>query len=44
MLHDFSFKIMHCSGFKHSNVDTLSRNHVGHAKEDDFLGEIQDCN
>jgi len=44
MLQDFSSKIMHRSRSKHSNVDVLSRNLVGHTKEDDFLGEIQDCN
>jgi len=44
MLQDFSSKIMYRSKSKHSNVDVFSRNLVGHTKEDDFPGEIQDCN
>jgi len=43
MLQDFSFKIMHRPGLKHTNVDALSRNPVGSAMEDDdFCEEIQD--
>jgi hypothetical protein len=43
MLQDFSFKIVHRPGMKHVNVDALSRNPVGEAKDDDdFSEEIQD--
>jgi hypothetical protein len=43
MLQDFSFKIVHRPGFRHTNVDALSRNSVGPAMEDDdFCEEIQD--
>jgi hypothetical protein len=43
MLQDFSFKIMHRPGIRHTNVDALSRNPVGSAVEDDdFCEEIQD--
>jgi len=41
MLQDFSFKIIHQPGFKHTNVDALSRNPVGPAAaDDDFSEEI----
>ncbi len=39
MLQDFSFKIVHCPGLKHMNVDALSRNLVGLAADDDGFGE-----
>jgi hypothetical protein len=43
MLQDFSFKIVHRPGLRHTNVDALSRNPTGPAKEDDdFYEEIQD--
>jgi len=43
MLHDFSFKIIHRPGLRHTNVDALSRNLVGPATDDDdFSEEIQD--
>jgi hypothetical protein len=43
MLQDFSFKILHRPGMKHTNVDALSRNPVGAATDDDDFGrEIQD--
>ncbi len=43
MLHDFSFKILHRPGMKHTNVDALSQNPVGEATNDDgFSEEIQD--
>ncbi len=43
MLQDFSFKIIHRPGFRHTNVDALSRNPVGTAADDnDFSEEIQD--
>ncbi len=43
MLQDFSFKILHQPGMKHTNVDALSRNPVGAiADDDDFGREIQD--
>jgi hypothetical protein len=43
MLQDFSFKIIHRPGLKHTNVDALSRNPVGPATDDDdFSEEIQD--
>ncbi|CAN5976252.1 unnamed protein product [Sphagnum jensenii] len=43
MLQDFSFKILHRLGMKHTNVDALSRNPMGDAADDDdFSGEIQD--
>ncbi len=43
MLQDFSFKIMHRPGLKHTNVDALSINLVGQAtNDDDFSEEIQD--
>jgi hypothetical protein len=41
MLQDFSFKIIHRPGLRHTNVDALSRNPVGPAvKDDDFCEEI----
>jgi hypothetical protein len=43
MLQDFSFKIIHRLGLRHTNVDALSRNPVGPTMEDDdFCEEIQD--
>ncbi len=43
MLQDFSFKIIHRPGFRHTNVDALSRNPVRPATDDDdFSEEIQD--
>ncbi len=43
MLQDFSFKIIHRPGLRHTNVDALSRNPVGPATDDDdFSEEIQD--
>jgi hypothetical protein len=43
MLQDFSFKIIHRLGMKHTNADALSRNPVGiAADDDDFDLEIQD--
>jgi hypothetical protein len=43
MLQDFSFKIIHRPGLRHTNVDALSRNPVGStANDDDFGEEIQD--
>jgi hypothetical protein len=43
MLQDFSFKIIHRPGLRHTNVDALSRNPVGSAvDDDDFDEEIQD--
>ncbi len=43
MLQDFSFKIIHRSGLRHTNIDALSRNPVGPATDDDdFSEEIQD--
>jgi hypothetical protein len=33
MLQDFNFKILHRPRSTHSNVDALSRNHVGGAKK-----------
>jgi hypothetical protein len=43
MLQDFSFKIIHRPGLRHTNVDVLSRNPVGlAADDDDFNEEIQD--
>jgi hypothetical protein len=43
MLQDFSFKILHRPGLKHTNIDALSRNPVGQAtNDDDFSEEIQD--
>ncbi len=43
MLQDFSFKIVHRPGLRHTNVDALSRNPVGSiADDDDFGEEIQD--
>ncbi len=43
MLQDFSFKILHRPGMKHTNMDALSRNPVGEAvDDDDFSEEIQD--
>ncbi len=42
-LQDSSFKIIHCDGCKHTNVDALSRNPVDVAKEDeDSRNKIQD--
>jgi hypothetical protein len=42
MLQDFSFKILHRPGLKHTNVDALSRNPMGEATDidDDFSEEI----
>jgi len=43
MLQDFSFKIIHRPGLRHTNVDALSRNPVGLAADDNDYGEeIQD--
>ncbi len=43
MLQDFSFKIVHRPGLRHTNVDALSKNPVGSATDDDDFGaEIQD--
>jgi len=43
MLQNFSFKIIHRPGLRHTNVDALSRNPVGSAtNDDDFGAEIQD--
>ncbi len=43
ILQDFSFKIIHRPGLRHTNVDALSRNPVGLAADDDDFGEeIQD--
>jgi hypothetical protein len=43
MLQDFSFKIIHRPGLRHTNVDALSKNPVGPAADDDdFNEEIQD--
>jgi hypothetical protein len=43
MLQDFSFKILHRPGMRHTNVDALSRNPVGAAVDDEDFGcEIQD--
>ncbi len=43
MLQNFSFKIIHRPGLRHTNVDALSRNPVGlAADDDDFSEEIQD--
>jgi hypothetical protein len=43
MLQDFSLKIIHRPGLRHTNVDALSRNPVGPAADDDaFSEEIQD--
>jgi hypothetical protein len=43
MLQDFSSKIVHRPGMKHTNVDAPSRNPVGRATDDDdFSEEIQD--
>jgi hypothetical protein len=43
MLQDFSFKIIHRLGLRHTNVDVLSRNPLGPvADDDDFSEEIQD--
>jgi hypothetical protein len=39
MLQDFSFKIVHRPGLRHTNVDALSRNPVGLAADDDDFGE-----
>ncbi len=43
MLQDFSFKILHRPGLRHTNVDALSRNPIRQATDDDdFSEEIQD--
>jgi hypothetical protein len=43
MLQDFSFKIIHRPGLRHTNIDALSKNPVGLATDDDdFSEEIQD--
>jgi len=43
MLQDFSFKIIHRPGLRHTNVDALSKNPIGPATDDDdFNEEIQD--
>jgi hypothetical protein len=39
MLQDFSFKIIHRPGLRHTNVDALSRNPVGQATDDDDFNE-----
>jgi hypothetical protein len=39
MLQDFSFKILHRPGLRHTNADALSRNLVGLATDDDDFGE-----
>ncbi len=39
MLQDFSFKIVHRPGLRHTNVDALSRNPVGSTVDDDDFGE-----
>jgi hypothetical protein len=45
MFQDFSFKIVHCVGLRHDDVDALNRNLVGNVDEDkDFQKEIQDYN
>jgi hypothetical protein len=35
MLQDFSFKIMHHLGSKHSNADAFKKNPIRHANEND---------
>ncbi len=43
MLQDFSFKIVHRPGLRHTNVNALNRNPIGSvADDDDFGAEIQD--
>jgi hypothetical protein len=43
MLQDFSFKILHRPGMRHTNANVLSKNPVGAAMDDeDFGREIQD--
>jgi len=43
MLQDFSFKILHRPGLRHTNANALSRNPIGQASDDDdFSEEIQD--
>jgi len=43
MLQDFSFKILHRLGLRHTNVDALNMNLIGQATDDDDFGEeIQD--
>jgi len=43
MLQDFSFKIIHRPGLRHTNIDALSKNLVGPVADDDEFGEeIQD--
>jgi hypothetical protein len=43
MLQDFSFKIIHRPGLRHTNIDALNRNPVGPATDDDdFSEEIPD--
>jgi len=39
MLQDFSFKILHRLGLRHTNADALSRNPMGQATDDDDFGE-----
>jgi hypothetical protein len=39
MLQDFSFKILHQLGLRHTNADALSRNPIEHAMDDDDFGE-----
>jgi hypothetical protein len=39
MLQDFSFKILHRPGLKHTNVNALSRNLVGSTHDDDDFSE-----
>jgi hypothetical protein len=39
MLQDFSFKIVHQLGLRHTNVDALSRNPIRSAADDDDFGE-----
>ncbi len=43
MFQDFHFKLVHLPGFKHANVDALSKNPMDKYKVDeDFGNEIQD--
>jgi hypothetical protein len=39
MLPDFNFKILHRPGLKHTNVDALSKNPAGQARNDDDFSE-----
>ncbi len=40
MLHDFSFKIVHYLGSKHTNANVLSKNPMDGVDDDDFQKEI----